>query len=52
MARELIRYFNASVDGQGIEGAANYANSIVNSWMMPMFLFVFYGLTIYWDCFL
>lgn len=47
MARQLIPYFNASEHGQGIEGAVNYANSIVGYWLIPAFLLVLYALSIY-----
>lgn len=47
MARELIPYFNASVYGDGLEGATNYANSIVNNLMLPVFLFIVYGLALH-----
>lgn len=47
MARELIPYFNASTYGQGLEGVANYANSIVNNFMVPLFLLVIYFASIY-----
>ncbi len=48
MARDLIRYFDASLDGNGLEGFLHYVNVVItDSWMMPLFLFVFYGLSIY-----
>jgi len=47
MAREKLPYFNATEYGEGLEGAANYANSLVNYLMIPAFLLVLYGLAIY-----
>jgi len=47
MARDLLPYFNASAYGEGAEGAANYANSLVNNLLIPAFLFILYGLSLY-----
>ena len=47
MARAKLPYFNASQYGEGLEGAANYSNSIVNYIMLPAFLLILYGLSIY-----
>jgi hypothetical protein len=46
MTRELLSYYNASF-GEGMEGFINWANYSVDNWMMPIFLFVFYGLSIF-----
>lgn len=47
MARELLPYFNASEYGEGMEGTANYANTLVDYLMLPAFLLILYGLAIY-----
>ena len=47
MAREMIPYFNASVDGFGMEGLISYASRITDNWMPALFLLVFYALSIY-----
>lgn len=47
MARAKLPYFNASEYGEGLEGTANYANSIVDYLMLPAFLLIMYGLAIY-----
>lgn len=47
MARTKLPYFNASEHGQGIEGAANYANILVDNLFLPAFLLGMYGLAIY-----
>ena len=47
MTRDMLPYFNASSDGQGLEGVLNWANNSMNNLMIPIFLFVFYGLSIY-----
>ena len=47
MARELIQFFNASSDGQGLEGFISWSNNVSDNLLMPMFLLVFYGLFIY-----
>lgn len=47
MARELLPYFNASEYGQGLEGTANYANTLVNYFLLPTFLLVIYAAAIY-----
>ena len=46
MARELLPYYNVSY-GQGIEGFLNYTNGVMDNLLIPIFLFVFYGLSIY-----
>lgn len=47
MARQILPYFNATTDGQGMEGLINYTNSLTDYWMISVFLLVFYSLTIY-----
>ena len=48
MARELLPYFNASSDGYGLEGLFKYTNNTVtDNWLMPVFLLVMYGVSIY-----
>lgn len=47
MARAKLPYFNASVDGQGLEGSVNYANKLVDYLMLPAFLLILYGLALY-----
>ena len=47
MARELLPYFNASAYGEGAEGAANYANLLVNNLAVPAFLLVIYAISLY-----
>jgi len=47
MARTKLPYFNASQHGEGLEGAVNYSNSLVNNFLVPSFLLVLYGLSIY-----
>lgn len=47
MAREQIEFYSASTSGRGFEGFLNWTNSIVDFWMIPAFLLVFYLLTIY-----
>ena len=47
MARELLPEFNASTYGDGMEGAANYANSVVDNLMIPAFLVILYALALY-----
>jgi len=47
MARQVLPYFNASQHGQGIEGTANYANSLVDYLLLPTFLLVLYVLAIH-----
>ena len=47
MAREKLPSFNASEYGDGIEGATNYANSLVDYLMLPAFLLILYGLAIF-----
>jgi len=40
-------YYNASTYGNGLEGVVNYANSLVDWWMVPFFaVFVFLAITI------
>jgi len=47
MTRELLPFLNSSVDGQGMEGLLNFANTSSNNLFVPLFLFVLYGLAIY-----
>ena len=47
MTRDMLSYFNASSNGNGLEGLLNWANSSMNNLVIPIFLFVFYGLSIY-----
>lgn len=47
MARELLPYFNASEHGDGIEGAANYANVLGNNLVLPVFMLVLYAAAIF-----
>jgi hypothetical protein len=47
MARELLSYFTPSIDGQGIEGFINWANTSVDNLLIPLFLIVFYSLGIF-----
>lgn len=46
MTRAKLPYFNESY-GQGAEGAANYANSLVNNLGVPAFLLVLWGVALY-----
>ena len=46
-SRTLIPYWNASTQGQGLEGFINWANITSEYWLIPTFLFVFYILAIY-----
>jgi len=43
MARERLPEYNASLHGQGAEGAANYANILVDNLLFPFFLLVFWA---------
>lgn len=47
MARTPLEYYNASVQGQGLEGLANWANITMDYMLVPLFLFIFYGLAMY-----
>jgi hypothetical protein len=47
MARELLPYFNVTRDGKGLEGLIAYSNTLTGNWFVPIFLIVFYGLSIY-----
>jgi len=47
MARTQLPYLNTSIDGQGLEGLMNFANRTMDYYLIPIFLFVFYGLAIY-----
>jgi hypothetical protein len=47
MARDLLPYYNASAHGTGIEGVANYTNSLMGYWVVPTFLIVMNMLVIY-----
>jgi hypothetical protein len=46
MVREIIGYYNNSF-GEGFEGFLNYTNNLSDNWLVPLFLMVFYGLSIY-----
>jgi hypothetical protein len=47
MTRPMLPFYNMSSDGVGLEGLLSWANSSVNYMLIPIFLFVFYGLSIY-----
>ena len=47
MAREALPYFKASEYGQGLEVTVNYANTLVNNFLLPAFLLVLYPLAIF-----
>lgn len=47
MTRQILPYFNASQHGQGLEGAANYSNSLVDYLLIPAFLLVVWAGAIY-----
>jgi hypothetical protein len=47
MAREELSYFDEITYGQGLEGVVNYVNSIGNNFVIPMFLMIMYGISIY-----
>lgn len=47
MTRTLLPYFNATADGNGMEGFLNFTNRLTDYYMMPIFLVVLYGLAIY-----
>ena len=47
MARAKLPYFNVTEHGDGMEGAANYANIIVDNLLVPVFLFCLYGVLLY-----
>lgn len=47
MTRELLPFYDASVDGVGIEGFLNWANYSLDYWLIPAFLLTFYSLAIY-----
>lgn len=44
---KTLPYYNSSAYGQGIEGATNYANILVDNWMVPAFLLIMYGIILY-----
>jgi len=46
MTRELLGFYNESY-GFGLEGLTNWANISMDNLLIPLFLMVFYGLTIY-----
>jgi hypothetical protein len=47
MTRQLLPYFNASVHGQGMEGAVNYSNAVVGNLFIPAFLIAIYIVALY-----
>jgi hypothetical protein len=48
MTRTLLPYFNATSDGQGLEGLFKWVNNTAtNNLFLPAFLLVFYVLSIY-----
>ncbi len=47
MTRALIPYFNASAQGQGLEGFLNWGNITMEYFLVPAFLFVLNMLAIY-----
>jgi ABC-type multidrug transport system permease subunit len=47
MARSLLPYFNQTAHGKGMEGLVNWANISSNNLLIPLFLLVFYGISIY-----
>lgn len=47
MVRPKLPFFNSTEYGEGLEGTANYANTIVDYLMLPAFLLIMYGLAIY-----
>jgi hypothetical protein len=47
MVRQLIPYFNATLDGQGMEGFVHYTNKLTDFTFLPIFMLVFYFLGIY-----
>ena len=47
MAREMLPYFNDTTYGSGLEGTLNYANSIVNNYLVPTFLISLYLVALY-----
>ena len=47
MVRTTIPYFNATLDGYGMEGFLNFTNRITDYNFLPIFLLVFYFLGIY-----
>lgn len=47
MARELIDYYDPAIYGDGLEGFLNWSNVSMEYWLIPAFLFVFWGLAIY-----
>jgi hypothetical protein len=40
-------YYNASTHGLGLEGFFNYANVLVNGWLVNLFLLFVFGASIY-----
>ncbi len=46
MARELIPYLNSSFE-PGLEGLADWSNQTMDNWLVPLFLYIFYGLALY-----
>ena len=40
-------YFNASSDGSGFEGLANYANNLVDGWLANLFLLFVFVIALY-----
>ena len=47
MAREQLTYYDAVIDGNGIEGFINWSNKSMDYFLIPTFLLVFYILGIY-----
>ena len=47
MTRELLTFMNASEHGEGMEGLINWVNVSSGNWFIPLFLVVFYILSIY-----
>ena len=47
MTRTLLPYFNASADGQGLEGFINWANYSMDYFLIPAFLAVLNVLAVY-----
>lgn len=47
MTRSLLPYYNMSSYGKGLEGFMNFANSSVDNWMIPLFLLVFYSVSLF-----
>jgi hypothetical protein len=47
MTRDMLPYYNTTTYGNGLEGVVNYANLSVSNFLIPAFLVVMYGISIY-----